>query len=106
MVTSQQERTLWNPADIQPGFQNTPLFFQCIVGAQPLTEEQCQHIRDTIVAQECVSCSDGAFYPDTGIGSQSWVFNGSQDEVVSGVGPTDGHPSLMSSYIEQNYAVY
>ncbi len=46
-----------------------------------------------------MSCSDGSHCPRTHHGSHGWVFNNQNGEQLSrGSGPTDGHPSMLSSY--------
>jgi hypothetical protein len=98
-VREQPSKSIWNPANTPPVFQNTPVFFQHLIGSTPPTQNQCELISDTIQDEELVTCSDGAYNPSTGTGSHSWIIRTrSGVELACGAGPTDGNPDFMSSY--------
>jgi hypothetical protein len=82
-----------------PPLQNTPPFFQRLIGNSPPTTSHCETLRDHINRQQLLSCSDGAYCPTTNNGSHSWIFGSSDTPcIVAGAGPDDGHPTSMSSY--------
>jgi len=83
---------LWNPASIPPIFNDTPTFYQCLIGPT------CEAIREAITTNALITCSDGSYCPQTHYGSHGWVFNNQNGEkLYLGSGPADGHPSMMSS---------
>lgn len=44
-------------------------------------------------------CSDGTYHPVHKCGSHGWVFaSEAQGTIATGSGPSDGHPTLLSSY--------
>jgi hypothetical protein len=56
-------------------------------------------LQEAIKEKALLSCSDGAYCPQTGKGSHSWIFGSPEQlSIMAGAGPTDGHPSSMSSY--------
>jgi hypothetical protein len=69
IARDQPSKSIWNPANIPPVFQNTPVFYQRLIGPRPPTQYQCELISDTIQEEELVTCSDGAYNPSTGTGS-------------------------------------
>ena len=89
----------WNLANIPPVFNDTPNFYQHLIGPHPPTQQACEAIKDAITTNALMSCSDGSHCPRTHHGSHGWVFNNQNGEQLSrGSGPTDGHPSMLSSY--------
>jgi hypothetical protein len=94
-----EEPQQWDLSIIPAPFTNTPHFFQRLIGKQPPTLHQCSTLAAAIENESLLSCSDGAYCPVTYRGSQSWLFGSVTDHSIArGAGPTDGHPTSMSSY--------
>jgi hypothetical protein len=94
-----KEPNFWESDKISAPVQNTPYFFQLLLGDDPPTSEQCSQLGEDIKKQELLSCSDGAYCPGTNKGSHGWVFStATQNYMVTGAGMDDGHPISMSSY--------
>jgi len=47
-LTLQPNKSLWNPENIPPVFRDTPLFYQCLIGEQPPTQEQYKMISQAL----------------------------------------------------------
>lgn len=47
-------------------------------------------------AGELLTCCDGSYSPDSKQGSHGWVFTTAQTQLLTGAGPADGHPDLVS----------
>jgi hypothetical protein len=98
-LTLQPDKFLWNPANILPVFRDTPLFYQCLIGEQPPTQEQCKMISQALGTEGLFTCSNGAYCQSKGTGSHGWViYARTGSELMVGAGPADGHPDFMSSY--------
>jgi hypothetical protein len=83
------------------------VMYTCWFHSVPVTEytcmlTQCEQASKSIQDSVLVSCSDGASQIEVGTGSLGWVlYDTLGSEVASGVGPADGHPELMSSYMSE-----
>lgn len=80
-------------------FQNTPLFYQHLIGPTPPSLEACEELWDKIEQQTLLACSNDSHNPSRGLSSHGWIFsNNLPESIVSVVGPVDGNPSLLTSY--------
>jgi hypothetical protein len=84
---------------ILPIFKDTPLFYQHLIGPTPPSLDACKDLPDEIEQKTLLACSYGSHDPSQGLSSHGWIFSSNiLLSIVSGVGPVDGHPSLLSSY--------
>jgi hypothetical protein len=89
--------TLWSWSS--PVFENTPIFYQHLIGLTPPFLQQCEELRDEIQRNTLVACSDGSYDPANSLSSHAWIFSSNiPHNITYGAGPVDGHPSLQSSY--------
>jgi hypothetical protein len=92
-----KEHSLWTPAQTPAPLENTPVFYQWLIGRKPPKILQCEAIEEEL---RLVACSDRAYDKGDGISSHGWVFASQSLKTIQaeGAGPTDGHPALLSSY--------
>jgi hypothetical protein len=92
--------TIWHPKISPPPLQNTPGYFQKLIGPHPPTEAQCYDIFQELLQDALVVCSDGAYEHSSSVPSHGWVFGTNTLEIqqASGAGPVDGHPKFLSSF--------
>jgi hypothetical protein len=94
-----EQLQFWDPAQVPPPLQHTPIYFQRMIGETPPTSTQCENKRTAISENQLLACSDGAYFPETYNGSHSWIFGTSmQPHIAARASPTDGHSTSMSSY--------
>jgi ribonuclease HI len=94
------ETSIWNLPRAVHAFVDTPEFYQRMIGECPPVDQNMGHnIATGIELETLVTCSDGSFDPETKTGSHGWVLATTDKIILSeGSGPTDGHPSSLSSY--------
>ena len=92
--------SLWRPDTIPPPLQNTPAYYQKLIGPHPPNATQCHEISQEILQDALVACSDGAYDQSSSVASHGWVFGSGTLEIqqATGAGPVDGHPKFLSSY--------
>jgi len=91
--------SIWDSTITNPVFQDTPTFYQRLLGSPP-TVEQCQELATAIEKETLAGCSDGAYDRTTSIASHGLVLADriQRKRIASGAGPVDGHPHLLSSF--------
>jgi hypothetical protein len=94
------EPSIWNLPSADHAFVDTPEFYQRMIGECPPVDQNTGHdIATGIELETLVTCSDGSFDPESKTGSHGWVLATTDNVILSeGSGPTDGHPSSLSSY--------
>jgi hypothetical protein len=102
LVTAPQlpNQTVWDLPQEDHAFVDTLEFYQRIIGLEPPLERRMGvKIATGIELETLITCSDGSFDPQTKKGSHGWVLSDNNKRTLAqGLGPTDGHPTLMSSY--------
>ena len=86
--------------DPPPEFENTPSFYQTLIGLNPPSAFQCAEVADALREDtELLGCSDGSYDPDEGHCYHGWIFASEiRQAIVEGSGPGHGLPDLLSSY--------
>jgi hypothetical protein len=87
----------WDRTKVPPILDNTPEFYQRIIGPAPVLPASTQlDLVHGIELETLLACSDGSV--TNGTGSHGWVFSNDTNPNLQGAGPDDGHPDYMTSY--------
>jgi hypothetical protein len=91
---------LWDHPHENHAFVDTPESYERIIRLEPPVEREVGvKIATGIELETLLMCSDGSYDPKTKKGSHGWVLSDTNKTILAqGLGPADGHPTLMSSY--------